>query len=51
LNKTLLSGMFSSVSDAELVTELLPVADSADYDEDIDQVDNNNLSPEVERKK
>ena len=37
MNKTLISGMFSSVSDAELITEMLPVTHMTDSDENIDQ--------------
>ncbi|WP_378955410.1 hypothetical protein [Pelosinus sp. sgz500959] len=33
MKKTLISGMFSSVSDAELVTELL---DAADFNDNLD---------------
>ena len=36
MKKTLISGMFSSVSDAELVTEFL---NGADYNENMDNTD------------
>jgi len=41
LKKTLLPGMFSSVSDAELVTAML---DAADYNENLDTPDNDLIS-------
>lgn len=37
MNKTLLSGMFSSISDAELVTELLAIANTVDDEDDNDE--------------
>jgi len=43
LKKTLIPGMFSSVSDAELVTAML---DAADFNENMDTPDNN-LTPEA----
>lgn len=43
LKKTLISGMFSSVSDAELVTAML---DAADFNENMD-TPNNDLNPET----
>ncbi len=47
MNKTLISGMFSSVSDAELVTEMLPVTDVTDSDENKDQsAENSKLEAE-----
>ena len=45
LKKTLVPGMFSSISDAELVTSLL---DTADYNETIDNPDTD-LHPEAEK--
>lgn len=48
MNKTLISGMFSSVSDAELVTEMIPVTDNTDPDEIKDQ-SAENLKLEAER--
>gem|GEM_PF-1402505 len=41
MKKTLLPGMFSSVSDAELVTAML---DAADYNENLDTPDNDLIS-------
>jgi len=49
LNKTLLSGMFSSVSDAELVTEIFPITDTTDPDESKDETARNlELEAEIE---
>ena len=45
LKKTLIPGMFSSVSDAELVTAML---DAADFNENIDTPDND-LSPNAKQ--
>ena len=45
MKKTLIPGMFSSVSDAELVTAML---DAADFNENIDTPDND-LSPNAKQ--
>jgi len=45
LRKTLIPGMFSSVSDAELVTAML---DAADYNENMD-TPNKDANPEAEK--
>jgi hypothetical protein len=47
LKKALIAGMFSSVSDAELVTEILDAADLKEnkdlLDNDLDQIEKDNL--------
>ena len=45
MKKTLIPGMFSSVSDAELVTAML---DAADYNENMDTPDEE-LNPKAEK--
>ena len=45
LKKTLIPGMFSSVSDAELVTQLLNIADSNEVNDN----SNHDSNPEVEK--
>lgn len=43
MNKTLLSGMFSSISDAELITNIFPVTTDTNHNENQDFSDENTI--------